>query len=254
MTTFPSRPWLAYALRILCCALMFLSAYSLLVGSTFAMRMRQDFPVQSLVVALSVILAFSPLLAGRRYLGALLISAFLISGIGGYWWTTIPWDEFVKDSEFPTAQRPGFLEYALVATPAVVAAFYAVVSRPSLLRADLVNRGVEPQEIRSAMTMSFLSGAALLVFCGGLTMVMWQLMSSGIVFAALAPIPQGIPAIILVAALASVAYALLAGRLPAPWPWARHSGPRLESHDDDDPETSRKARLWARISRRRASS
>lgn len=209
-----SRPWTAYLLRILSCLLMFLSAYALLSGSTFALRMRNDLPVQTLVLAVSALLAFFPLLLARGFLGGLLVSAFLVAGLGGYWWTTVPWDELVKDSGFPTPKRPALLDYALVASPAVVAAFYAVVSRPSVLRADLKNRGADMDEIRRASAASFFSGAMLLVVCGGLSVALWALMASGLVFAAFAPIPTGVPAIILVAALVTVAYGLLARRLP----------------------------------------
>lgn len=209
-----SRPWSAYLLRILCSSLMFVTSYALLAGSTFALRLREDIPIQLIVVALGATLSYLPLLAGRKYLGALLVSAFLISGIGGYWWTTIPWDEFVKDSGFPTPQPPDVLDYALVASPAMVAAFYAVASRPSLLRADLKNRGADLDEIRRASAASFLAGSTLLVVCVALAGALWLLMASGLPFAAVAPIPVGIPALVLVAALASVAWAILARRLP----------------------------------------
>ena len=209
-----SRPWSAYVLRILCSVLMFLSAYALLGSSTFALRMRGDFPVLTIVLGLSAFLAFFPLLFGKRYLGALIASAFLVSGIGAYWWTTIPWDEFIKDSGFPTSSPARFVDYALVASPAVVCAFYAVVSRPSVLRADLKNRGADADEIRSAAAMSFLAGAALLVLCGALAAALWALMASGVAFRAIAPLPTGLPAIVLVAALCTVAYAIVARRLP----------------------------------------
>lgn len=209
-----SRPWSAYLMRILCSALMFVSGYLLLGNSTFAMRLRNDVPVQAIVIAVAALLSFIPLLVGRRYMGALLVSAFLFAGIGGYWWTTIPWDEFIKDSGFPAQERPDLMDYALVASPAVVVAFYAAVSRASLLRADLKNRGADLDEVSRASCVSFLSGAALLVFCGGLAVALWALMASGVVFTATAFIPKGIPALILVAALVSVAWALITRRLP----------------------------------------
>lgn len=208
-----SRPWSAYALRILCSSLLFISGYLLLVNSTFALRLRNDVPVHGIVIGVAAVLSFFPLLLGRRYLGGLLVSAFLLAGIGGYWWTTIPWDEFVKDSGFPATERPDLLDYALVASPAIIAAFYAAVSRPSLLRADLKNRGADLDEIRRAASVSFLSGAALLVFCGALAFALWALMSTGLVFRAVAPV-TGVPALILVAALVTVAWALLTRRVP----------------------------------------
>lgn len=209
-----ARPWSAYALRILCCALMFVSGYALLTESTFAVRMRNDLPVGGIVIALAGALAFFPLLTGRHYLGALLVSAFILSGMGAYWWTTIPWDELIKDSGFPTTLKPTILDYALVASPAIIAAFYGVVSRPSVLRADLKERGADAHEARRAAVTSFLSGATLLVVCGALAGALWWLMASGLIFNAFAPMPTGVPALVIVSALVVVAYALLGGRLP----------------------------------------
>jgi len=48
-----ARPWSAYALRLLCSVLMFLSGYALLAGSTFALRLRGDVPVQLIVLAMA---------------------------------------------------------------------------------------------------------------------------------------------------------------------------------------------------------
>ena len=205
---------MAYGLRILCCVLMFGCAYALIGGSTFALRMRNDAPITGLVLGVSAVLSFLPLLFGRRYLGALVVSGFLIAGIGAYWWTTIPWDELIKDSKFPVESRPRLLDYALVASPAVVIALYAAISRPSTLRADLRARGADPDEIGRAACASFLSGATLLVVCGGLAVAFWALMASGLPFRAFAPMPVGLPALIVVATLVVVSYALLARRLP----------------------------------------
>lgn len=209
-----SRPWSAYGLRILCSALMFGSGYVLLAQSTFALRLREDAPVGVLVAGVAAFLAFLPLAFGRRYLGALIVSGFLLSGLGGYWWTTIPWDELIKESEFGLTTRPTLTDYALVASPAIVCAFYAAISRPSTLRADLKNRGADDDEIVRAASASFLSGATLLVACGALAALLWLLMANGLVFRAIAPLPVGVPALIVVAALVVVAYALLARRLP----------------------------------------
>ena len=211
-----ARPWSAYALRLVCSGLMFVSGFLLLTNSTFALRLRGDAPVTALVLALAALLAFLPLALGRRYLGGMMVSAFLLAGIGGYWWTTIPWDELIKESEFGATTRPTILDYALVASPAVVCAFYAAVSRASLLRADLKNRGADADEISRAASASFLAGSALLVVCGGLAVALWTLMASGLVFRAAAPLPTGVPALIIVGALLTVAYALFAKRVPAP--------------------------------------
>lgn len=212
MTT--SRPWTAYALRILSCALLFASGYVLLSGSTFGVRMREDLPSGAIALALSAVLSLLPLLFGRRFLGAFLVSAFLMSGIGAYWWTTIPWDEFIKDSGFPSGTPPGFADFLLVASPTLIAGFYATTSRASTLMADLKNRGADADEARRAAGQSFLSGAALLVLCAGLAAALWGLMASRVIFDLAAPVPTGVPAIVIVAALVTVAYALIANRLP----------------------------------------
>lgn len=209
-----SRPWSAYALRVLCSVLMFGTGYTLLAQSTFALRLRDDAPVTALVLVVAAFLSFLPLAFGRRYLGALLVGGFLLSGLGGYWWTTIPWDELIKESEFGLTTRPTLRDYALIASPAVVCAFYAVVSRPSVLRADLKNRGADDDEIRRAASASFLSGAVLLLACGALAALLWAFMANGLVFRASAPLPVGVPALIVVSALVVVSYALLARRLP----------------------------------------
>lgn len=216
------RPWTDYMLRVLCCGLLFVSGFLLLAGSTFALRMRNDIPgfvpgltgPQSISLALALVLAFAPLLSSKRFLARFMLSSFIVTGIGGYWWTTIPWDELITDSGFPATTAPGLIDYALVASPAVLTAFYAVVSRPSRLRADLLNRGAEPGEAARAASASFLAGAALLVACGGLAVGLWALMASGAIFEAVAPLPTGVPAIVLAAALVTVAYALISGRVP----------------------------------------
>lgn len=209
-----ARPWSAYLLRILCSTLLFISGYALLANSTFALRLRGDVPVHAIVIVVAALLSYLPLAFGRRYLGMMLVSAFLISGIGAYWWTTIPWDEFFKENDFVTEQKPRILDYALVASPAVIAAFYAAVSRASLLRADLKNRGADADEVARAASASFLSGAMLLLVCGALAGALWALMATGLVFRAFAPIPTGIPALIFVAALVAVAWLLLTQRAP----------------------------------------
>lgn len=208
-----SRPWSAYALRLLCSGLLFVSGYLLLVESTFALRLRDDFPVKLVVVAVAGILSALPLLVGRHYLGVFLVSGFLLSGIGGYWWTTIPWDAFIKDSGFPSDAPPGLMDYALVASPAILAAFYAAVSRASVLHADLRNRGADAHEVRRAAAASFVSAAALLALCGALSVALWSLMASGIVFTAASYIPRGVPALVIVAALVAVAWGILTNRI-----------------------------------------
>ncbi|HUR67721.1 MAG TPA: hypothetical protein VM370_00615 [Candidatus Thermoplasmatota archaeon] len=245
-----SRPWSAYLLRLVCCALLFGSAYSLLSQSTFTLRMRNDFPVGTLVLAVSAAVAFLPILFGKRYLGALVASAILVSAIGGYWWTTIPWDELVKDSGFPATTRPQLLDYVMVAAPAIVVAFYAIASRPSTLHTDLTNRGADPDEIRSAAATSFLAGAALLVVCGALAFALWWLMAGGAMFAAMGRVPVGIPALVLVAALGTVAYAIFAGRLPRPA--LRKPRAPVAAAPSGEGRAAKKRSVLARLARRKA--
>lgn len=213
-------PWTDYALRVLCAGLMFVSGFLLLSMSTFALRMRNDIPgfvpgldgPQSLALVLSLALALLPLAMGRAYLGALAASAFVLSGLGGYWWTTIPWDELITASDFPASGRPTLLDYLLVASPALVLGFYAVASQHSRLRADLLNRGASRTQARRAACASFLSGAALFALTTALAGALWALMASGAVFRVVAPI-RGVAAIVIASALGVVAYALIARRV-----------------------------------------
>lgn len=214
-----SRPWTAYALRILCCVLLFITGYVLLASSTFAVRMRQDVPATAIALLLAALLGFMPLLNPRRFLRLMLVSAFLLSGIGGYWWTTIPWDEFVKDSGFPSRTPPTLTDYLLVAAPPLIAAFYAITSRASVLMADLKNRGADAHEIQRAAGTSFLSGAALLLVCASLAAALWTMMATGVLLRPAIPLPTGVPAVMLAAAVVTVGYAIVAKRMPAlRWP------------------------------------
>lgn len=211
-----SRPWAAYGLRLLCSGLLFATGHMLLAGSTFALRMRNDMPVELITLALAAALSFLPLLFGRHYLGAALVGAFLMSGIGAYWWTTIAWDEFFKDSGFPAKTPPALMDYMLVASAPAICAFYAIASRASVLRADLRNRGADRDEAARAACASFLAGSMLFVLTTALAAGLWVLMATGVVFTATAPLPTGVPALVLTAALCVVAYALIARRLPRP--------------------------------------
>lgn len=226
------RPWGDYALRVLACALLFGSGFSLLSASTFALRMRDDVPaflpgltgVQSLAVVVSLALSLLPLLAGRRFLGALLVSGFLLSGIGAYWWTEIPWDELVTESDFVVHKQPDMWRYVQVASPAIVAVFYVAASRASRLRADYLARGVERDEVTTAACASFLAGMGSLVASGALAGALWWMLASGILTRPDAPVPRGAPAVLLAACLAAVAGLLVSGRVrPAPVPLRRPS-------------------------------
>lgn len=227
------RPWGDYAMRVLACALLFGSAYGLLSQSTFALRLRDDAPggANTLAMALAGVLAVVPLLMGRRFLGAFLVSGFLASGVGAYWWTKVSWDELVTESDFNVAAPPGLWDYALVAMPALVAVFYAVASRPSRLKAEYRNRGLDEAQIARAAWAAWIGGVGLFLAVGGLSFGFWVLMSSGAVFDMARGVPVGVPAIVVAVALLTVAIALGSNRLPragAPaWitrPWKAAAG------------------------------
>lgn len=220
-----ARPWGDYALRVFVCLLLLASGFVLLSTSTFTLRMREDIPAfmpgltgpQGLSLIVAAVLSLLPLAFGRRFLGALVVSAFLLAGIGGYWWTTIPWDHFVTKSGFPATTAPRPMDYLLVASPAVIVAFYAVVSRASRLKADLRNRGADEDEVRRATGASFLAGVGVLAVSGALAAGMWALLMGGILQSAPAFLPRGMPAVILAGALLVLAYGLATKRFSFHW-------------------------------------
>lgn len=234
-----ARPWGDYLLRGLACILLFGSGFSLLATSTFALRMRDDVPplvpglagVEGLAVIIAAVLAFIPLLMGRRFLGAFLVSAFLLSGIGAYWWTLIPWDELITESDFVTQTSPDWWRYFQVATPLVAAVLYVVASRSSRMRAEYRNRGADPSEISHAAASSFLAGMGVLVVTLAFTGGLWQLLATGALLAPPPWVPRGIPALVMAAALVALAWALMSKRVgldgtPA-WvtrPWTAAAG------------------------------
>lgn len=219
------RPWGDYATRILCCVLLFASGFTLIGNSTFAWRLRDDISptgVQGIAIGLSALLAFLPLAFGRRYLGALLVSGFLMSGMGAYWWTTIPWDELIKETDFTSTQPPGFLRYVHIASPAIVALLYVAASSASRMRADHVGRGVDEDEASHAAAASFLAGMGVIAVCMTLAMAMWSLLAAGTLQALGRAVPTGLPAILLAAGILAGSY-LLASR-----PWRPSGGPRVK--------------------------
>lgn len=205
-------PWGDYALRALACILLFISGALLTMQSTFALRLRSDVPAtvsgfdagQGIALAITAALSLVPLLFGRRFLGAFLVSAFIITGIGAYWWTTIPWDELVTESDFTAGRAPRVIDYALTLAPVFIAAFYAAVSRASVLKADYLRRGADADEARRAAAASFLAGSAALVLSTLLTAALVALLASGM----LRGIPGlvGVPALVVVGLLVVLAY------------------------------------------------
>lgn len=214
-------PWGDYVLRVLASLLLFGSGFSLLAGSPFALRMRDDVPpivpgmegVIGLALILSAVLAFLPLLFGRRFLGAFLVSSFALCGIGGYWWTLIPWDELLTESDFPAPYPPDWWRYAQVASPLVAALLYIVASRASRMRAEYRNRGADPAEVSNAAAASFLAGMGVLVATLALSGALWALLSSGLVLSPPSWVPRGIPAVVVASALLVVAWGLSSPRV-----------------------------------------
>jgi hypothetical protein len=159
------RPWADYGLRLLFSTLLALACFQLLAQSTFAWRMREDIPtgVGGIAAALAAILGFLPLAFGRRYLGAYVVCGGLAAALGAHWWSTIPWEELITETNFQTDQPPGLWDYAMVVSPAFLSVSYAALSRWSALRADLLARGAEPAQASQAAAGSFLGGALALV-------------------------------------------------------------------------------------------
>lgn len=201
-----ARPWVDYGLRLLACGLMFVTGYGLLVTSTFALRMRDDANPGAIALALALVLSLAPLLFGRRFLGALLASSFLLSGIGAYWWTRLPWDELFTKSGFPAREAPTIADYALVAAPAAICAFYVAVSRASRVHADLKSRGVDREEIAPAAAHSFLAGAAALVASALLAGALWLALANGWLLVRHPLV--GVPAIATAGALVALAWVI----------------------------------------------
>lgn len=206
-----ARPWGDYVLRILACLLLAVTGFILVAKSTFALRLRDDVPggAQTVALALTAVLSLLPLAFRKRFLGAFLVSAFLLTGIGAYWWTTIPWDELVTESDFTAGTPPRTLDYALTLAPVFIAAFYAAVSRASILRADYLRRGADPDEARHAAAASFLAGAVALVLSTVMTAILVAALASGAVQGL--PGLVGVPALIVAALLVVLAYVFGSG-------------------------------------------
>lgn len=211
------RPWGDYSLRVLACVLLLVTGYVLVSRSTFGLRLRDDVPpfipglggAEGAALVLAAVLATLPLLMGKRFLGAFLVSAFILTGIGAYWWTTIPWDELVTESDFATPDAPGLQDHLLVLAPAFIAAFYACVSRASVLRADYLARGAESDEARRAAAASFLAGTAALVMSSAMAgALMWMITRRELTGV---PGLRGVPALVAAALLIVLAYVFGSG-------------------------------------------
>ena len=206
-----ARPWGDYVLRILACLLLGVTGYILVAQSTFGLRLRDDVPggVQTVALVLTSVLSLLPLAFRKRFLGAFLVSAFLLTGIGAYWWTTVPWDELVTESDFTAGRAPRPLDYALTLAPVFIAAFYAAVSRASVLRADYLRRGADPAEAKRAAAASFLAGSVALVASTLMTGVLVAALASGAVKGMQGL--SGVPALVLAALLVVLAYVFGSG-------------------------------------------
>lgn len=217
--------WGDYASRLLACALLFGSSFALLAQSTFAFRMRNDVPltvsgmdgVHSLAFVLALALALVPLVAGPAFLRALLVCGWIASGIGSYWWTTVPWDELITDSNFPAQGfDPSLMDYVLAAGPALIATLYVILARVSRVRKECKERGVDHDEATRAAAAAFLTGAAALACSLAFAGALWALLATGALRTAARAVPVGVPAILLAAALGGGAWILLSKRVRVP--------------------------------------
>ena len=204
-------PWGDYLLRVVACLLLAVTGFILVAQSTFALRLRDDVPggARTVGLVLTGVLSTLPLLFRKRFLGAFLVSSFILTGVGAYWWTTIPWDELVTESDFTAGRPPGPLDYALTLAPVFIAAFYAAVSRASVLRADYLRRGADPAEAKRAAAASFLAGAVALVLSTVMTAALVAALASGVVSGVDSIV--GIPALVLAGLLIVLAYVLGSG-------------------------------------------
>lgn len=192
------RAWGEIGLRVLFSALLLFAGYQLLAQSTFAWRLREDVPagVGTIIFGFSAFFAFLPLLMGRRYLGAYLLSGLMFSALGAYWWTMIPWEEVVTETNFTITDPPRLQDYLLVASPAALAAAYVALSRWSRMRADLLGRGADVDQVRRAAAASFLGGAVALLAAAAASGAFVALLAAGLPQRA-AALPAGVPVVVL---------------------------------------------------------
>lgn len=192
------RAWGELGMRVLFSVLLLVAGYQLLAQSTFAWRLREDVPagVNGLVFGLSALLAGLPLLLGRRYLGAYMLSGLVFAALGAYWWTAIPWEETITETNFTVPEPARVQDYLLVASPAFLAAAYVALSRWSRLRADLIGRGADKQQVRDAAAASFLGGAVALLATLAASAAFVVALALGLPEAAANALPAGVPAVV----------------------------------------------------------
>lgn len=206
------------ALRVIFCVLLGAVGFMLLLQSTFAWRML-DHPVPtahpaSVVVSLvlALWLAALPLLARQRFLGAYLVSGFLLSGIGAYWWTRVPWDALVTRSDFHVGAAPTFADFAMVAAPAVLAIAAWATLVPGRTQARLLAAGIAPSEARQAGAAARLCGAGAFLAAVALAAAMWAAFAYGLPAVASSSI-SGLPALVAAGALVALASAAWGRRI-----------------------------------------
>lgn len=179
---------------------LFAVTFVLLDRSPFRSRLREDVPsvvpglpgVEGLVLVAALVLATAPLLAGRRFVGAFLVSSFFASGIGAHWWTLLPWEDLVKESRFPGAEPPGLTGYLMVASPILILAAYCAVAAPLRMLADWEARGVDPSEAVRAAQGTAAAGVAALGGSLVLVVVMWFALSRGVQTVLVGVLPGGV--------------------------------------------------------------
>lgn len=205
-----------YGLRILFSVLLVGASFQLLAQSTFAWRLRNDAPggAMALALGLSALAGVLPLASGRRYLRAYVVCATVVTLLGAYWWTTIPWEETITETNFNLEQPPTLWDHLMAASPAFLAVAYAALSGWSALRADMLSRGVDRAQADQAAAASFLGGGVALVAATAAAFVFIALLAGGLAQPRMMlPLPSVVSAVLGVLVLGG-ALALLGRRWP----------------------------------------
>lgn len=238
--TISSIAWGDVMLRVLFSGLLLIASYQLLAQSTFAWRIREDVPtgVGGLIFGLSALFALGPLLFGRHYLDAFVVSAFTVTLLGAYWWTTIPWEELITETNFTVEGAPGPMDYLLIVSPAFLAVAYTALSRWSRVRTDLLTRGADSDQVRRAAAASFLGGAVALIAATATGAAFIGLLVLGVLQAA-PDFFAGVPGVVGAVIVIGLALALI-GRRPRRARVKRPSG--REARPEGQERT--RARKW----------
>lgn len=171
--------------RLGSCAALAAAGYALLSRSTFAARLRDDVPAlvpgltgpESVALALGLMLGFLPMWSERQRLPLYLVAAFLLSGIGAYGWTGVPWDELITEGNFNVAGAPLLRHFALVSLPAALVGAELALARTSGMLDDQLARGADRPEALAAARASRAGALAFTLACMALASVLWLFLS-----------------------------------------------------------------------------